>query len=349
MPSETALTGCLIGTAIGDALGLPFEGLSARRARRLFSDADRYHFLFGRGMISDDTEHACMAAQSLLASGGDPGRFSRSLAWRLRWWLIGCPPAIGKATLLACLRLWLGYSPPRSGVHSAGNGPCMRAPILGVAHGDRPDLLRDFVQRCTRITHTDPRAEHAALAVACAAHLSAAGIASPTDAADRIAEAIGPTASELSNLVRRAASARDRTTPSFAGDLGLERGVTGFVMHTIPVVMHAWLRFPNDYVSAVQAVIECGGDTDTTGAIVGGIVGARTGVEGIPIIWRQRLAEWPRDLRWIARLGRELSLALAEDQPRRTVPLNPIGLIGRNMIFTGAVFAHALRRLLPPY
>ena len=159
MADERAITGCLTGLAVGDALGLPYENLSPRRAGRLFTDVDRYHFLFGRGMFSDDTEHACMTAQALLASGGDGSRFARSLSWRLRWWLFGCPPAIGLATLKACLKLWLGFSPNRSGVRSAGNGPCMRGPILGVALGDRPEMLGEFLARSTRMTHTDPRAE----------------------------------------------------------------------------------------------------------------------------------------------------------------------------------------------
>jgi ADP-ribosylglycohydrolase len=347
MASERAIIGCLVGTAIGDALGLPHEGLSPRRARRLFADVNRFHFLFGRGMFSDDTEHACMTAQALLVAGGDPARFTRSLAWRLRWWIIGCPPAVGLATLKACFKLWLGFPTTRSGVFSAGNGPCMRAPLLGVTYGDRPDVLREFVRRCTRLTHTDPKAEQAALAVALAAHLSATGFGLPREAAEGIAAGLG--SGELTDRVLRAAAAVDRPTEAFAADIGLGRGVTGYVMHTIPVVLHAWLRFPDDYASAVRSVIRCGGDTDTTAAIVGGIVGARVGVEGIPEAWRAGLAEWPRNLRWIERLGRELTKGLAERQPRRTVPLNPIGLVSRNMVFAGAVFAHVFRRLLPPY
>ncbi len=347
--NETALTGSLVGTAIGDALGLPCENLSPRRARRLFPDVDRFHFLFNRGMFSDDTEHACMTGQALLAAGEEASRFSRSLGWRLRWWLVGCPPAIGKATLLSCIRLWLGIPPTRSGVHSAGNGPCMRAPILGVALGDRPQLLREFVRRATRITHTDVRAEQAAMAVAIAAHLSSLGIAIPGEAAERITSALGSSADELNQLIRRVAAAVDRPTEEFAAELGLANGVTGFVMHTVPVVLHAWLRFPNDYSSAVRSIIRCGGDTDTTAAIVGGIVGARVGVEGIPERWRSGLAEWPRNLRWIARLGRELARGIEAGEPRRTVPLNPIGIIARNMVFTGVVFAHVFRRMLPPY
>lgn len=351
MSDERALTGCLTGLAVGDALGLPYEDLSPRRARRLFRDADRHRFLFGRGMFSDDTEHACMTAQALLASGGDPVRFTRSLAWRLRWWLVGCPPAAGLATLKGCAKLWLGCSPRNSGVWSAGNGACMRAPILGVAVGDRPELLREFVRRSTRMTHTDPRAEQAALAIARGAALSARGASRAADVMGHLTYELTDADGDLLDRIGRAARsvAVGQSTEEFAADLKLGRGVSGYVLHTVPVVLHAWLHSPEDYAAAVRSVIRCGGDTDTTAALVGGIVGARVGVEGIPQTWRSGLAEWPRDLRWIARLGRELARGLAEHQPRPTVPLNPFGILARNFVFTGTVFAHVLRRILPPY
>jgi ADP-ribosyl-[dinitrogen reductase] hydrolase len=350
MTSARALIGCLTGTAVGDALGLPYENLSPRRARRLFPDTDRYHFLFGRGMCSDDTEHACMTAQALLVSGGEPTRFVRSLAWRLRWWLLGCPPAIGLATLKSCLKLWVGVSPNRSGVFSAGNGPCMRAPILGVAFGDQSERLRDLVRRSTRLTHTDPKAEHAAVAVALAAHLSATeSTLAPSDTVDRIVADLDPSAGELVHLLRHAVAAVDRDTERFAEDLKLGRGVTGYVHHTVPVVVHAWLRHSDDFRSAIRAIIRCGGDTDTTAAILGGIIGARVGIEGIPEQWRAGIGEWPRNLRWIERLGSELAIGLVENAPRKTVPVNPAGIVARNMVFTGAVLAHVFRRMLPPY
>src|SRR5947209_2634822 len=113
---EDAIAGCLIGMAVGDALGLPLEGLSPRRGRRLFPHIDRYQFLFRGGMFSDDTEHACMTAQALLISGGEPDRFLGSLAWRLRGWLLGLPLGTGRATLKACVKLWLGWSGRSSGV-----------------------------------------------------------------------------------------------------------------------------------------------------------------------------------------------------------------------------------------
>jgi ADP-ribosylglycohydrolase len=111
-----AVVGCLLGTAVGDALGLPYEQISRRRQVRLFPDPSRYHFLFGRGKISDDTEHGCLTAQSLIMSAGDPGLFLRSLAWRLRWWFVGLPAGVGMTTARSCMKLWLAYSPGRSGV-----------------------------------------------------------------------------------------------------------------------------------------------------------------------------------------------------------------------------------------
>src|SRR4051794_5884011 len=89
------LTGALLGTAVGDALGLPREGLSRRRAQRLYGKGPiRHRFVLGRGMLSDDTEHACMTAQALLAAPEDEMRFARSLAWRLRGWLAAMPAAV---------------------------------------------------------------------------------------------------------------------------------------------------------------------------------------------------------------------------------------------------------------
>src|ERR671928_843955 len=97
------LAGVILGTAVGDALGLPREGLSPRRARRLFGDPPlRHHFLFGRGMVSDDTEHTCMAGQALLRTPEDVDHFPRSLAWRLRFWLLRFPRSLAWR-----LRFWL--------------------------------------------------------------------------------------------------------------------------------------------------------------------------------------------------------------------------------------------------
>ena len=101
---QDRLAGVVLGTAVGDSVGLPAEGLSPRRRQCLFPGPWRHRLLCGRGMISDDTEHTLMVAQSLLKCPDDATAFGRSLAWRLRWWLLGLPAGVGLATARACLK-----------------------------------------------------------------------------------------------------------------------------------------------------------------------------------------------------------------------------------------------------
>jgi ADP-ribosyl-[dinitrogen reductase] hydrolase len=70
----------------------------------------------------------------------------------------------------------------------------------------------------------------------------------------------------LVSEVQGACSA-ELTVSQFAAKMGLEDGVSGYVYHTVPVVTYAWWRHYGDFRSTVEAVLDCGGDTDTTGAI----------------------------------------------------------------------------------
>lgn len=92
------IAGCILGTAVGDALGLPREGMSRSRGRNLFGNPPLSHrFLFGHGMVSDDTEHTCMVGQALLRAPNDVDGFAQSLAWRLRFWLLGVHAGVSLA------------------------------------------------------------------------------------------------------------------------------------------------------------------------------------------------------------------------------------------------------------
>ncbi|MGE0710465.1 MAG: ADP-ribosylglycohydrolase family protein [Planctomycetota bacterium] len=343
------IEGALLGVAVGDALGLPREGLSPRRASRVFGDELRHALLPGRGMLSDDTEHTCMVGQALLSARGDAAAFGRSLAWRLRGWLLGLPAGVGFATLRALLKLWIGFPPTHSGVRSAGNGPAMRAPLLGACLGDT-EALRAHVRASTRLTHTDPRAEEGALAVALAAHAAAETGGAPEPGpflASLLTELRTP---ELRAALEAAAAHLERGDPpaEFARAQGLERGVTGYVVHTVPVALYGWLHHRGDFAAALSSVVRLGGDADTTGAIVGGIAGAGAGAAGIPAPWLAGLCDHPRSLAWMRRLA--AALALPRDDPaRRPVPLAWPLLPLRNLLFLGIVLLHGFRRLLPPY
>jgi ADP-ribosylglycohydrolase len=351
------LTGALLGTAVGDALGLPRENISRRRAARLFGPPPvRHRFVFGRGMTSDDTEHTCLVAQALLRHPDSAERFARSLAWGARWWLLGAPLGLGRATLKASLKLWLGFSPQRSGVRSAGNGPAMRSALLGVCLGHDPDKLRAYVRVSTALTHTDPRAERGALLVALAAHHGATH-GPAIDAPDflRLArEHLPDIDDKLAAILDQVElhAARAAAPAELADALGLQRGVSGYVYHTVPLSLYAWLRWPDNFRRAVEAVIVLGGDADTTGAITGAVAGATVGASAIPAEWVSGLLEWPRSVRWM----RALAGRLAEAFPGQGMGANkgPLslfwpGLVPRNALFNGLVFAHVFRRLLPPY
>lgn len=346
------ILGSLLGEALGDSVGLWCEGMSPRRQQRF--GPYRQRFLFGRGMCSDDTEHALMTAQAIIVSGGQPDRFVRSLAWRLRGWLLGLPAGIGLATLRSILKLWLGFPPSRSGVWSAGNGPAMRAGILGVTFGQKPDCLRELVRRSTIVTHVDPKAEAGALAVAFAAYVAATAEnveELPCRFHALVSAYLDPSAAEFIDLIDRAmrSAASLEDTDAFARSLGLERGVTGYMYHTVPVVLHAWLRHPRDFRAAIMGVIACGGDTDTTGAITGSIVGAGVGRLGLPEDWLANLWEWPCGAAWIERVATRLAESVEQHQPLAAVPTNVSLLALRNGLFASIVLMHGFRRLLPPY
>jgi ADP-ribosyl-[dinitrogen reductase] hydrolase len=344
-----ACTGCLLGTAVGDSLGLPYEGMSARRAARVFPGPPRHRLLPGRGMVSDDTEHACFTARAMLLAQGDVDRFGRHLAASLRWWFAGLPAGIGLATLRAILKSCIGFPPHRSGVFSAGNGPAMRSPVIGVMHGDDPSRLAAFVRRSTVLTHTDPKALHGALAVAVAAHHAATADAVSPQAylASLRTQLAGEAAQEFLALADRAAESAARGEPAgdFARSIGSASGVSGYMLHTVPCVLQVWFRHPEDYAAALHAIIAAGGDTDTAGAILGGIVGARVGKAGIPHEWLRGIVEWPRSTSWIERLGSALAQGDAARCPGYFVPGVPV----RNLLFMGIVLAHGFRRLAPPY
>jgi ADP-ribosylglycohydrolase len=84
------------------------------------------------------------------------------------------------------------------------------------------------------------------------------------------------------------------TPEQFAESLGLKHGVSGFIEHTVPAVLFCWLRSAGNFRQALIDVINLGGDTDSTGAILGGIAGATTGAAGIPREWIDGIWECDR-------------------------------------------------------
>ncbi|MBY0263142.1 MAG: ADP-ribosylglycohydrolase family protein [Phycisphaerales bacterium] len=337
---RAALEGFLLGTAVGDAIGLPFEGLPPSRVhRRLGNDPLGHSLILRRGLLSDDTEHACMTVRAVMNSRGDPQTFVRELRWRLKWWFAALPPGVGLATSRACLRMWAGCRPERCGVFSAGNGPVMRAGVLGLLCST--STLNDYIVASTELTHTDPRACEAALFFA---RWTAASVAATRhDPVPLIEECVRD--EELRRLMLLAVSAAiaGQAPEAFAAAMGLSTGVSGFVNHTAPVCLFLSIRYADDFRSAISAAIRLGGDTDTVAAITGGIIGARVGAMGIPGEWIDGIIDWPRSVAWLRRLA-EFAADPDRCAPERLFwPAIPV----RNLAMLSIVLGHGFRRLVP--
>lgn len=359
-PYLKPIVGCLLGTAVGDALGLPYEKLSRNRIYKSHTPIKGHGLIVDRGMISDDTEHLCMTAQSLIVSGGDADKFARCLGWRLRWWLLGFPAGIGLATLKSCLRLWFGMSPQQSGVNSAGNGAAMRSSIIGVGYGHDPVQLLSLVKASTIITHNNSKAELGAIAVAVAAYLaSSQSTVTPQDYYQILKQFLSNPSAELPDneitaflsLIEQAciSAKKKESGVAFAAKLGNHKGISGYIYDTVPVVIQVWLRNQDRYSQGIREIIYLGGDTDTTAAILGGIIGSSMGVSGIPRRWLDNLVDLPRSTSWIASLGKRLAQSRHTNSPQLALPLAFYWIPLRNFIFLVAILFHAFYRLLPPY
>jgi len=341
MKPSDRFAGCLIGTALGDSLLLPAEGMSRIRIAKRFPGPLRQRLVFGRGMVSDDTEHAFLTTQALLVAGDDPALFARALAFRLRWWLLSLPGGCGKATALGLLRSWIGVPPSRSGVHSAGNGPAMRSAIIGLRWADDPERLQAFVTASTVITHRDERAIAAAGAVAVAAAAIARGDA--PESLWSIWRDLSADAGWRSAIDQMESKfITSASVDELAIGLGCPHYVSGYALHSVPLALYAWMRHRGDPDACFSAILRCGGDTDTIGAIAGALLGADGGMAAFKSEWLQYLAEWPLSVDHLRAAGQALEIPGNPPISWRW-PMQPL----RNLVFLVIILAHGFRRLLP--
>lgn len=345
-PVNGPIEGAVLGTALGDSLGLPSEGMSRRRIRKRWRGPLKQRLIGNYGMLSDDTEHTVMVLQSLMRHAGDPEAFQKCLAGKLRWWLACLPAGVGLATAKSILKLWIGFRPGRNGVRSAGNGPVMRAPVIGAFFAHDPGNRRAFIERSTELTHTDPRALEAAWMAGEAAAFAAKGeqdrehLIRTLDGIARSPEWREPFA-QLVESLRDAHSAEE-----FATRLGLERGVSGYAIHTMSMVLFLWLRHRGDFPTIIREAIACGGDTDSVAAIVGGIAGAECAA--MPANWLDNIADFPFSVAYMRKLAS--AAAPNPSAPRIAAPRCwSLLRLPRNLAFLIIVLAHGFRRALPPY
>ncbi|MCF3964875.1 ADP-ribosylglycohydrolase family protein, partial [Streptomyces fuscigenes] len=166
---------------------------------------------------------------------------------------------------------WRRLAPDLFDGGSLGNGAAMRVAPLGAWFADDLDRAAKEAALSAEVTHAHPQGVAGAVAVAVAAGLSARGELS----LDAVVEATPP-GPVRDGLARAAALPFGADPAGAAGELGNGSGIRAD--DTVPFAVWTAARHPDDLPAALWATAEALGDVDTTCAITGGIVGARTGL-----------------------------------------------------------------------
>jgi ADP-ribosylglycohydrolase len=339
---DDRLAGVLLGVALGDALGLATEGMSARTIARRFGRVDRFHMLSRTGFVSDDTEQSALIAQSLAKHPGDVEGCVLAFRRSMLGWFCRLPWGIGKATLLACLRIVIGLE--RSGVGSAGNGAAMRAAVIGVFFRDREDERLAFGRALAEVTHRDIRAIEGALYVAelAAACASSPSGAEPVSCLARASHVV--TCPELGHAIDKA---RELACAGASLNEGVRScGNSGFVLHSVALATFVFLRLGRDPLGALVEIVCAGGDTDSNAAILGGWLGALHGEAALPAHLIERIHDGPFGPTHLRSLS-ECLAGLRVGSPTPVPRFSASAALVRNLALFPVVLGHGFRRLVP--
>ncbi len=183
MPQSTRIRrsrGCLLGLAVGDALGGPLEGLSAQQVRTHYGLVTGYvdgvlawkkkpYRWRMPGLYTDDTQQALALADVLLDRGSADASQLAALYLALaspKGAYLGAHRGVGKSFRLVLGDLERGVDPRLTGQSSAGVGAAMRIAPAALFFGpDEPDALFDTVMAASLMTHRDVRSLAGAFAV----------------------------------------------------------------------------------------------------------------------------------------------------------------------------------------
>ncbi|WP_030455866.1 ADP-ribosylglycohydrolase family protein [Herbidospora cretacea] len=277
MDRRERVAGAIVGSAVGDALGAPFEFGPAGTFSRLGYEM-RAGGGWDPGEATDDTQMAIHVAESLLERGGlDPA----DVFARFRRWAADDPKDIGLQTEDVLTRglPWDRAAADhfRTARHAAGNGSLMRATTSAVyfaRSGTRATM--DAARRLSALTHGDPAAGegvaifHELVRVALTGgdplrHLGATLAAVHPDHRDRYATVTA-----------------DGWHPTSATEFN------GAIWPCLGSAIWA-LRTTATFEDALRAAVDLGGDTDTVAAVTGGLAGAVHGLSAIPERWTSPL------------------------------------------------------------
>jgi ADP-ribosyl-[dinitrogen reductase] hydrolase len=284
--------GALIGSAIGDALGAPLEFENPRSPDRWVTAMTGGGSLgWRKGEVTDDTIMAKAICEMYIS---EKSYFESSIISKWIQWANTNPKDIGNWTK-AALQAWKNELPQpvgnpalklweARGKKDAGNGGVMRCIPTAIAVWDEKLRIKDTVRLCT-LTHPDPRCTSSCvMVVETAFHLiQGEGVEEAVEKAWMKLPSGFTSSDKASSLVRQAVES--------AKGLPWEEWSNG--PYTIDTVQSAFAAFwsATSFEEGLVKVINRGNDADTVGAVAGGLLGARFGVQNIPRSWLRDLEE----------------------------------------------------------
>ncbi len=305
--SPDRILGTCLGTAVGDALGMPIEGISHQNVRTYYKGikefrADEQRKDLDAGQWTDDTQMT-FALVRAMSGTPDPADWPRraseqyvALRDEARRW--------GPTTSAAVENLAEGAPPEEAGsAEQATNGAAMRAAPLGVWWRCTEASTQDAwtaIQPVLSITHRHPAAVAAGFGQAFAVkHALGSSVESfdPTEFWQRLTEAVQFAEAQLPDdeddvddrvserLVRLRAHLDE-----FPLDLrDLCGGAGAFADEAWPYACAMFARRPHLLENTLLSSINVGGDADTHGAILGALLGALHGWSAFPKEWHDGL------------------------------------------------------------
>jgi poly(ADP-ribose) glycohydrolase ARH3 len=282
--------GCLLGGALGDALGAPFEG-----SPRVTEQQVTHHLRSSVALTWTDDTALQLATADYLAGledwrSFDDDEHARALA---RAWArepdrgYGSSPPSIFATVLDGGDWRAAARTAFSGTGSLGNGGAMRAAPLGALPA-APETTGALARRMAAVTHAHPIGLDGAVLVALTARTLLRLPRSVPPDAPRLVGECGP---HLRTTEVGQALLALPGTVQMADPVEVAR-ITGHgvsAQEAACAALAAFLHHPEDPVAAIAFAVRMGGDTDTIAAIAGSLGGAAAGASALPRALLERL------------------------------------------------------------
>ena len=295
--------GTLLGVAIGDTLGMPFENQLRETIHSQFKDFDELvqnkKNLFKT--YTDDTQLTLHTAQAIIE--GDGLNHESYIREYVKW--LGDPPiGPGYGCISSIRKLKYGISWEKAASNSGGNGTVMRIAPIGLFYNKDLRSLKVAAKTSSEITHSHPAALAGAIIIANAiAYLIDKG-PKTRFSVDEFFEAITSSISgsnekiwdEFIKILTKLKSNLNLSiesglikfsqagvkSPYFIEDYMGKSFVHPYSISTVVCSIFIFLKNLNSFKECIYALVTAGGDTDTVGAIGGSLAGAYFGFNNIP-------------------------------------------------------------------